>query len=304
MLHRIMLAALATAAAVYAQQTIVGEAEIGPGSVANREVYNADRVARNTSGAAAKPDVVVLIGDTIVPQVVDGGGWKTTFKFVNLNNYSVTFRVLFFADNGTDLPLPLVGVGNNIINVTITLSVAGSIDVETVGTNTDLSQGWAYVLQQSPSDSIGGFAIFRQRVPGIADQEAGVPVVNQFDNHFALIYDNTNYVTGIAIANASPTSSVVVPVNIRDVNGNIIDSQVISLGPDQHEAFVLSALSQATAGRQGVVEFLVSGLGVGALGLRFNGAAFTSFPILSNFNWIISPGTTSVPAAAKGGDNQ
>jgi hypothetical protein len=285
MLYRIALAIFATAAAAFAQQ-ITGDPGRSFGSTLNRDIYNAHQVARNTRSQTLKPNVVVLPGDTIIPQVVDGSGWRTTFKFVNLNNYPVMFRLLFFADNGTDLNLPIVGVGT-VISLTITLPTAGSIDIETSGASAGLSQGWAYMLQQSASDSIGGFAIFSQHVPGFPDQEAAVPIVNQFDNHFVLIYDNTAFATGIAIANASPLTSVVIPVNIRDLNGNIIDSKTISLGPDQHAAFVLSSQWPSTAGRQGIIEFLVSGLGVGALGLGFNGSAFTSFPILSNYNWIV-----------------
>jgi hypothetical protein len=287
--QRIVIAAFAMAAVGSAQQ-ILGNPEVTFDTSVNRGIYNAQRIARNTAGAtthASKPDVVVLMGDTIVPHVVDGGGWKTTFKFVNLNNYPVTFKLLFFADNGTDLNLPILGVGT-VINLMITLPVAGSIEADTAGMNSVLSQGWAYLLQQRPNDSIGGFAIFREHVPGAPDQEAGVPIVNQFDNHFALIYDNTGpFLTGVAIANASPVTSALIPVNIRDSSGNIVESEVISLAPCGHMAFVLPAMWPSTAGQQGVVEFLVSGLGVGALGLRFNGPAFTSFPILSNYSWIV-----------------
>jgi hypothetical protein len=288
MVHRIAIPLLATAALIPAQQ-IVGDPGFGPSGIANREIYNRHRATRSRSNPttqAENPEVVVLIGDTIIPQLVDGGGWKTTFKFINLNNYPVTFKLLFFSDTGGDLTLPILGVGA-VINLTITLPIAGSIDAQTAGISNALSQGWAYMLQQSPNDSIGGFAIFRQRVPGVPDQEAAVPIVNQFDNHFALLYDNTAFATGIAIANASPTNPVAIPVNIRDQTGSIIDTRIISLGPDSHTAFVLSSLWPSTADRQGVIEFLVSGLGVGALGLRFNGAAFTSFPILSNFSWIV-----------------
>ena len=126
--------------------------------------------------------------------------------------------------------------------------------------------------------------IFRQSVPGRQDQEAVVPTVNQFDNHFALLFDNTAYVTAIALAN--PTlNAVVIPVNIRNEQGLIIDTRTFSLGPYSHAAFTLPDTWASTAGRRGVVEFLTSGFGVGALGLRFNGAAFTSFHVLENFSW-------------------
>jgi hypothetical protein len=236
---------------------------------------------------AAKPRVVVFSGDTVIPQIVDGGSWKTTFKFVNLDNYPVSFNLLFFDDSGLDLYLPILSsptlAGGTFRGISISLNVAGSITIETAATAAVTSQGWA-IVSRNASDSIGGFAIFRQRLVGLPDQEATVPIVNQFSNHFVMLFDNTAFVTGIAIAN--PTSnSVSIPVAIRNEEGQVIDSQFIALGPFQHTAFVLSALWPSTAGKAGAMEFLTSGFGVAALGLRFNGPAFTSFDVLQNIAW-------------------
>jgi hypothetical protein len=138
--------------------------------------------------------------------------------------------------------------------------------------------------QDNTSDSIGGFAIFRQRIQNIPDQEAVVPIVNQFSSHFVLLFDNAGFTTAIALANPS-NSFINIPVNIRNEDGFIIDQQFFSLGPYEHAAFALASQWGSTIGRRGAIEFLTSGFGVGALGLRFNGVAFTSFNILENFNW-------------------
>ena len=90
---------------------------------------------------------------------------------------------------------------------------------------------------------------------------------------------------GIAIAN--PTlNGVVIPVNIRNEQGQIIDSRQISLGAYSHTSFPLPSVWTSTAGIRGAIEFVTSGFGVGALGLRFNGAAFTSLSVLENFAWL------------------
>src|SRR6266481_1977253 len=73
-----------------------------------------------------QPRVVVFTGDNVIPQLVDGNGWKTTLKFVNLDNHPVGFTVLFFADDGSDLFIPVLGYGI-VRNVSIVLPVAGSI---------------------------------------------------------------------------------------------------------------------------------------------------------------------------------
>jgi hypothetical protein len=228
--------------------------------------------------------VWVLPGDVVIAQFVDGGSWQTSITVVNLENHSTSFDVLFFNDNGTDLYVPLVGVGASR-GVHITLPVAGSMTFQTTGTNPGIAAGWA-LLSQATKDYVGITAIFRQNLPGQA-QEAVVPAVNQFENHFVLPFDNTQqFVTGIALVN--PTmNSVVIPVNIRDEQGHIIDSQQFSLGPYCHASFVLPSTWRSTAGIRGTIEFLTSGFGVGALGLRFNGYAFTSLNVLANVNWLL-----------------
>jgi len=113
-----------------------------------------------------------------------------------------------------------------------------------------------------------------------------VPIVNQFESHFVLMFDNTAFTSAIALANPTLTS-VVIPVYVRAMSGQIIDQRTITLGPYSHTAFTLPDTWASTAGRRGVVEFQASGFGVGALGLRFSGSAFTSFHVLSNFDWLV-----------------
>jgi hypothetical protein len=241
------------------------------------------------TGSDAQPRDVVFAGTNVFPQVVDGAGWKTTFKLVNLENHSVSFTLFFYGDSGFPLSLPILDsavlTGGNFTSIAVTLATAASITIETAGFSPGLAQGWALMQRNVSTDSIGGFAIFRFRAPG-GDQEAVVPIVDQFSGHFVLLFDNTSsFVSGIAIANPTNTN-VSIPVNIRNESGQIIDQQSIALGPFAHVAFNAPDQWQSTVGRAGAIEFLTSGFGVGALGLRFNGFAFTSFPVLTNFSWL------------------
>ena len=251
----------------------------GASTVLNQQ-FLARKVAANPKSTAQ--NVVVFAGDRVIPQFVDGGGWKTSVTTVNLESHPVSFSVLFFNDDGTDLFVPIVGQGV-VRGMDISLNTAGSLTFETAGNASRLAQGWA-LISQSTNDSVGALAVFRQRVPGRPDQEAVVPVVNQFDGHFVLLFDNTFFTTAIAVAN--PTlQSVVIPVNIRNESGLIIDQRTMSLGAYSHNAFALQDPWPSTAGRRGTVEFVASGFGVGALGLRFSEIAFTSFHVLENINW-------------------
>ena len=178
----------------------------------------------------------MFIGDRVIPHFVDGASWKSSVTTLNLEDHPVTFQILFFNDNGTDLYVPVTGQGS-VRGMNIRLNTAGSATFETAGTAALLSQGWA-LLSQATNDSVGMITIFRQSVPGRQDQEAVVPTVNQFDNHFALLFDNTAFTTAIAIAN--PTiNSVIIPVNIRSELGQIIDSRTFSLGPERsHRVYI------------------------------------------------------------------
>lgn len=282
MLKMIGLCALALSP-LLAQEAIGLRGYDGSGSRLNEERIRLRRVQAATRSLSADPKVVVFIGDRVIPQFVDGDSWLTAITLVNLENHPVSFDVLFFADDGTDLVVPVVGQGL-VRGMQYTLPLAGSATFQTAGTGLSLSSGWALLSQANTTDSIGMFAIFRQALPGRQAQEAVVPSVNQFSGHFVLPFDNTLYITGIAIAN--PTiNTVSIPVTMRNEAGVVIDRRSLSLGPYSHTAFSLPTTWASTAGLRGAIEFLTTGFGVGALGLRFNGAAFTSFSVLENFAW-------------------
>jgi hypothetical protein len=280
MKYRIAALALCFGACSLAQ-TVVGLGNRQAGSRTNFQTLS-KRTPVQRQAASRSPGVVVFTGDRVIPQFVDGASWQTTITVVNLENHATSFDVLFLDDNGNDFFVPIEGVGV-VSGLTVSLDTAASTTFGTTGTSPNLTQGWA-LLSQTNSDSVGMFAIFRQFNPGGQAQEAVVPSVNQFASHFVLPFDNTLFTTGIALANPT-TSSVVIPLNIRNEAGQIIDTKQFSLGPYEHAAFALPDEWASTIGIRGNIEFLTSGFGVGALGLRFNGSAFTSLNVLENFAW-------------------
>ena len=69
-------------------------------------------------------------------------------------------------------------------------------------------------------------------------------------------------------------------------------SETLELGSDANP---LQSVSRGISGRRvfsstvatsGTIEFLTSGYGVAALGLRFDGFAFTSLNVLENYDWV------------------
>lgn len=251
---------------------------------------NADAIrAQQLAGAKAGKSSFSLPGDSVIPQVVDGAGWKTTFVFHNVDTKTVRFRVFFLKSDGTDMSLPMVGQGAGV-GITLTLPVAATAVMETVGDSTVLSQGWAYVDRENAGDGVAGLAVFRQRLAGKADQEAVVPIASEFGTRFILVYDNTqSYVTSMAIANPDSVTAPV-DVTIRDQNGAVVRQTTTNLRAFERQAFSTASVWPETANRRGSIEFRTGtgSFGVSALGLRFHpSGSFTSFHTLANYKWLL-----------------
>lgn len=258
-----------------------------PGGPRTAIVKNHSVPVNPRTASAGKPrSSTVFAGDSVIPQLVDGAGWQTTMSFVNLDSKALRFQVYFFDDAGRELSITLPGLGAST-GVAITLPVNETITIQTPGTKSGLSQGFAYIERDDVLDVLGGICIFRQRVSGRPDLEAVVPIVSEFDTRFVLLYDNTGgFATSMAIANPS-FDTIKVTATIRDEDANVLGTGQLSLGAFMHEAFALSTRWPATAGRRGVIEFRSTGWGASVLGLRFNpGGAFTSFHVLSNPDWL------------------
>ena len=87
-------------------QTLAGITEADFGFRSNRDFLAQKQGPKKPT---VTKDVVVFIGDRVIPQFVDGGSWQTSVTVINLENHSTNFQVLFFNDDGTDLYVPVVG---------------------------------------------------------------------------------------------------------------------------------------------------------------------------------------------------
>lgn len=248
--------------------------------------------AATVTPLTSKPQDINLAVLNLVPHVVDGGFWKTTFKFVNLETHAVTLTMTFGTDDGNAMSLPFlrnadVDAGDYSL-LQVSLLPAESLTLETAGTAPTLTSGWALIQQQNGADRIGKFAIFKQHVPGGQDQEATVSIVQEsvemISSDAVMLFDNTAYVTGIALANPQDIT-LPIEVYIRNQDGGIIDHQTVSIPSHGHAAFSLPDRWPSTKGIAGALQFVSSGYTFGALGLRFNGAAFTSFEVFPYSAW-------------------
>uniref|UniRef100_Q01RK1 Uncharacterized protein n=1 Tax=Solibacter usitatus (strain Ellin6076) TaxID=234267 RepID=Q01RK1_SOLUE len=230
-----------------------------------------------SGGGQADFAQVVLTGTSvgtvtrILPQLAFGGGWYTAMYFTNISGVPVSFTVSFIGNDGN--PLTVSALSGSSTTVNLAARGTAIIEIPNVGS---LVQG--YVSAALPA-GVTGYGVFRQSVPGVADQEAVVPLSGTTATTSTLEFDDTKYVTGIAVVNLTSVSTVI-SVFVRDAQGNTIGTSNIALGPHAKTAVVLRDLPglAGVSGALGSVDFTTSIGTLAALGLRFNGAAFTSIP--------------------------
>jgi hypothetical protein len=84
----------------------------------------------------------------------------------------------------------------------------------------------------------------------------------------------------VAISNLSSTAANVGMILLDDA-GNTLQTTTIPVPANGHSAFVLGGVYPLAAGRRGTVEFNSVGAQISVLGIRANGNAFTSIPVLT-----------------------
>jgi hypothetical protein len=221
-----------------------------------------------------------------VSQLASGGGWKTTLTLFNPTSGQVEVSVLFRADDGSPLSLPLV-VTQGGAQLTRTSSEVGrtiqplaTLRIESEApAGSSVLTGWADVISRTP---IAGSAIFSQQGQDGRSVEAVVPLDYSTLTSVVAPFDNrAGAATGVALVN--PTDS---PVNLivrsRNENGIELDQSRLLLPPRGHTAFVIAERFPSIAGLQGTIEFLnPAAPQLTGLGLRFNTTGgFTSIPVL------------------------
>ena len=234
----------------------------------------------NPAGQTFTPSSIVVVNVSlaapqpvprILPQLAFGGGWYTTLYFTNTTTAPVSFKVSFTGNDGS--ALTLAAFGSSSVTVNLAARGAALIEAPNVGS---LVQG--YVTAVLPT-GVTGYGVFRASGPGVPDQEAVVPLSGNTATTSTLLFDDTKYITGVAVVNLASVSNTIT-ATAHDNQGNTIGTGTIPLGPNAKTALVLRNIPglASVAGAIGSVDFMASIGNVAALGLRFNGTAFTSIP--------------------------
>lgn len=217
-------------------------------------------------------------------QFASGGGWKTTIRLLNLTRAPASIRITLIGSDGAPAQLPLVitqgGVSVSMSGAVVdrTILSYGGLQVESDAAFSATTVGWVEVRGSAP---VTGFAIFRQRHASGMETEVTSPLDSRTSQHVVLPFDNqSNYSTGVAVANLSPASPATVTAICRDDLGREFYRDAFVIPVNGHTSFSLPVRWPSLAGRTGTIEFQSSlASGIAALGLRFNPSLnFTSLP--------------------------
>lgn len=244
--------------------------------------------------AQQQPPPPLLHG--LVSQIASGEDWKTTLTLFNPTAAQSEVVIVFRADDGSPLSLPLVVTQGGARQTGMASEVGRTIQplatlvIESEApAGSGISIGWADVISRT---RITGSAIFRQARSDGRSVEAIAPVDYSLLRSLVVPFDNREGVaTGVALVNPMDTQVNLI-VRSRNENGIELDQSRLILPAGGHTAFVIGERFPSIAGLQGTIEFLVPGsfgdAGSGAppaqltgLGPRFSiTGGFTSIPVL------------------------
>jgi len=264
---------------------IITSAAEGTCTNANCSTSNALR----TSAVGGDVSTIPVPGDIgVLPQIADGGGFTTVFIITNPTGDSITCRLTFWQDDGNPLPLTLNGSGP-LSTYVVQVPGHSTQFLSTPGVGSSVA-GWGIVENAA---RLGVIATYHRVVTGAPESEATVAATPATAG-FAMAFDETTgYATGFALANVSPTDTVIENLYFYDTTGALIYSDSTNtLGPYQHDSFLFrDRYGAQLTGKRGTVRvyYGVQGtptngaVGLTGLGLRVNpGGTFTSLATTTN----------------------
>jgi len=235
-------------------------------------------------------------------QVASEGGWSFELDAINLGSSAATARVDFTDGSGSPLLMPVTfpqlppqAAPELAATLDRTINPNARIVIDSPGP----ASGSTALLgsgQLRSNGNVSGFGIFSYPA---SQWNAVVPLETRNAGTYYLPFDNTGVLaTGVALANitASPTS---VQVTILNDAGTPIGTDTISLTAQEHKQFMLNTQYAQTADLRGTIQFQTTLSGqISVLGLRANGPALTTLPVLSNLD---SPGGSIAHVTYNGG---
>ena len=268
-----------------------GQSGVGSGTVAYNASPNLTGTARSgilsiggLSYTVQQSGGLANVGS--IAQIASEGTWKTTFDFLNLGSSPAQMEVTFSDDVGNPLSLPLAFpqvLTGPVVASTLDRTLNPNAQIVMESTGPDNAATLVGSGQLLSNGNVTGFGIFSNQK---TNWNAVVPLETRNAGRYLLAFDNTGTLTtGVAVASLT-AQAINVPVIIRDDAGALIGNPTIPLSALGHTSFMLNDPQlgfQVTNGKRGTIEFdAPPGAQVSVLGLRANGPALTTLPVLAN----------------------
>ena len=218
-----------------------------------------------------------------IPQIADGGGWKTSLVLFNRANKRIQGSLSFYGERGETVAFP-IGQFQPVSTMVLSLGPNETRNIETEGAGSTVTVGWAMI---DAEDDIGGFAVYRQRVAGRPDFEATVPVVLAGSQMISTFDQTGGFTTGLALVSLN-SGQVSLTLTFRDEVGDLMLERTVVLDTRHHTSFSFADRYPELNGKKGslVVVGRSSAIQAGVfapLGLRFNPTgSFTTVPFFAS----------------------
>jgi hypothetical protein len=225
----------------------------------------------------------------VIPQVADGGGWRSTLVLTNTTAVAVNGVTLTFLKDITPGVPGQTGPWSPTFtegSLPSSIPAGSSIFLHTPGTGA-LAQGWAQVQATA---GVEAYVIYTYTANG-RDQDATAPAVSSAPR-ILVPFDNTNgLVTALAVVNpnAQPLT-IAVNFKLSGAAGTLVPGNQIQLPSNGQVAFLLATQTPGTAKVSGLAEFYSmtpSGANFSIIALRANPTG--GFTSLETYNESGSP---------------
>jgi hypothetical protein len=240
-------------------------------------------ILRNLTLTALFSMACVCAQQLVIPQVADGGGWKSTLVLTNTTAVAVNGVTLtFLKDIIPGVPGQTGPWSPTFVEGSLPSSIpaGSSIFLHTPGTGA-LAQGWAQVQATA---GVEAYVIYTYTANG-RDQDATAPAVSSA-SRILVPFDNSNgLVTALAVVNPNALP-LTIASNFKlspSPPGTVVQGTQITLPSNGQVAFLLKDQFPGTKGQSGLAEFYStnpSGANFSIIALRANPTGgFTSLEV-------------------------
>jgi hypothetical protein len=159
-------------------------------------------ILRNSILTALFSMACMCAQEQVIPQVADGGGWRSIVVATNTTSSDTVAAFTFNKDTGTSgatepwTPPFLEGSA-----AALNLPAGSSVFLHTPGTAAAVTQGWA---QLTAGPGVVAYVIYTYTAPGNPKQDATAPAAATASRILAPFDNTTGLVTTMAVVNPNP----------------------------------------------------------------------------------------------------